>query len=117
MAKAKHGVDEDVAILPQTVRKRVKRGSTSGHVGQTSPMTVIEPYLVELILQLSNMRTPITASQGIQLANSLVQNTKYQKLILEWKSKNCHAYKLSMKGGKETEKVSLGLGYWRSFMK
>jgi len=117
MAKAKHGVDEDVAILPQTVRKRVKRGSTSGHVGQTSPMTVIEPYLVELILQLSNMRTPITASQGIQLANSLVQNTKYQKLILEWKSKNCHAYKLSMKCGKETEKVSLGLGYWRSFMK
>jgi hypothetical protein len=68
-------------------------------------MTIIEPYLVELILMLSNMRTSITASQGIQLANSLVQNTKYQKSILEWKSKNCHAYKLSMKCGKETEKM------------
>jgi len=41
MAKAKHGVDENIVILAQTLRKGVKRGSKSGHVGQTSPMAVI----------------------------------------------------------------------------
>jgi hypothetical protein len=117
VAKTKHGVDENIVILAQTARERVKRGCTSGHVGQTSPMAVIEPYLIELILQLSNMRTPITANQGLQLATSLVQNTKYQKLIMDWKVKNCHVYKLAMKSGKEKEKIILGLGYWRSFMK
>jgi hypothetical protein len=43
------------------------------------------------------MRTPITANQGLQLASSSVQNAKYQKLIMDWKAKNCHAYKLAMK--------------------
>jgi hypothetical protein len=49
MTEAKHGVDEDFIILSETVRQRVKRGSASWHVGRTSPMAQIEPYLVELI--------------------------------------------------------------------
>jgi len=37
--------------LAQAVRKWVKRGTTIGYVGQTSPMAAIEPCLVECILK------------------------------------------------------------------
>jgi hypothetical protein len=115
IAKAKHDVDDDYVILSETVRQRVKQGSASGHVGQTSPMAQIEPYLVELILKLAALRTPITASQGLQLANSLIKSTKIEKFVTDWKSRNCHAFKVASKCGKE--KNTLSLGYWRSFMK
>jgi hypothetical protein len=36
-------------------------------------MEDIEPYLVELIKKLADMRTPITTSQGLQLANLLIE--------------------------------------------
>jgi hypothetical protein len=78
-SKLKHGVDEDIVILKQTVRQRLKRGSTSGHVGQTRPMAEVEPYLVQLIIQLSNMRTPISCAQGLKLANSLISGTEVEK--------------------------------------
>jgi hypothetical protein len=94
-SKEKHGVDEDTLILKETVRQRVKRGTKSGHIGQTSPMAQIEPYLVELILQLSSMRTPITTSQGLQLTNSLISGTRIQKGKNDWKGHNCHAYKVA----------------------
>jgi hypothetical protein len=76
------------AWLMEKVRQRVKRGSMSGRVGHTSPMAQNEPYLVELILQLSYMRTPIIASQGLQLANSLIKSIKIEDFVMEWKSKN-----------------------------
>jgi hypothetical protein len=90
-SKKNHGVDEDIIILKETVRQRVQRDSNSGHIGQTLPMAQIEPYLVELILQLASMQTAITTSQGLQLANSLISGTTIQKQINDWKGHNCHA--------------------------
>jgi hypothetical protein len=72
----------------------VKRNRNSGHVGQTTPMLQVELYLVELIIKLAEMRQPITASQGLQLANSLINVTSIKKAVTEWKSHNCHALKL-----------------------
>ena len=74
-------------------------------------MSQVEPYLVELIKKLADMRQPITASQGLQLANSLINNKSTQKKVLEWKSQNCRAYKSG------DGKIELGEGYWRSFLK
>jgi hypothetical protein len=114
-SKEKHGVGEDTLILKETVRQRVKRGSKSGHIGQTSPMAQIEPYLVELILQLASMRTPITTSQGLQLANSLISGTRIQNQINDWKRHNCHAYKVASQSGNGN--TTLSLGYWSSFLR
>jgi hypothetical protein len=69
---------------------------------------------VELILNLSALRTPITVSQGLHLANSLIKSMKVKKFVMDWKSRNCHAFKVASKCGKE--KITLSLGYWRSFM-
>jgi hypothetical protein len=35
--------------------------------GAYSPMLEVEPYLMELIIKLADMRTPITTSQGLSL--------------------------------------------------
>ncbi len=108
-AKIKHFLPEDTTICTGTIRQRVKRNSNSGHVGQTSPMVQVEPYLVELIIKLAEMRYPITTSQGLQLANSLIKGKTIQKQKIEWKTHNCRAFK-SAEG-----KIELGEGYWRSF--
>jgi hypothetical protein len=86
----------------------------SGHVGQSTPMAEVEPYLVQLIIQLANMRTPISSAQGLKLANSLISGTKVEKKI-EWKSNSCYAYKHASISGDENKKH--GLGYWRSFLR
>jgi len=109
-AKEKFNIPHDIIISENTVRQRVKRGSKSGHVGQSSPMLELEPYLVELIKKLADMRTPVTTAQGLELANSLIEGKSTQKQLIDWKSKNCHAYK--MKGT-----VKLGKSYWRNFLR
>jgi hypothetical protein len=39
--KLKHGVEDDIIILKDTVKQRVKRGSNSGHFGHISPMVEV----------------------------------------------------------------------------
>ena len=46
-------------------------------------MEDIEPYMVELIKKLADMRNPITTSQGLQLASSLIEGKSVQKI---WKN-------------------------------
>jgi hypothetical protein len=78
-------------------------------------MAEVEPYLVQLIIQFSNMRIPISCAQGLELANSLISGTEVEKKLIEWKSNNCYAYKHASVSGDENKK--LGLGYWRSFLR
>jgi hypothetical protein len=52
------------------------------------------------------MRVPLTTAQGLQLCNSIIRGTKYDKLITEFKENNLRSV---------TKK--LGHGYWRGFLK
>jgi hypothetical protein len=54
-------VDEEIVIIKDKIKKRLKRGSTNGYVEQKTPMAKVNPYLVQIIIQVANMRTPITA--------------------------------------------------------
>jgi hypothetical protein len=65
------------------VRQRLKRNSKSSGNGQKSPMQAVEPYLVSIIIQLANMPIPISTSQDLQLANSLINGTRF-KDELQW---------------------------------
>ena len=65
-----------------------------------------EQYLVSIIIQLANMWVPITSSQGLALCNSIIQGTKFQKVIKDYK----------MKYGQNFTDV-LGPSYWRGFLK
>jgi DNA-binding FrmR family transcriptional regulator len=117
--KLKHGVEDDIIILKDTVKQRVKRGSNSGHFGHISPMVEIEPYLVKIVTQLANMRMPISAMQGLELANSLIAGTKIELKVKKRKEENCHAYKESVKSESDNSTNNggtLGISYWRQFL-
>jgi hypothetical protein len=73
-------------------------------------MEDVEPYFIELIKKLASMQAPITTAQGLELTNSLIEGKSSEKRLIEWKSKNCHAYKL--KGN-----VKLGKSYWNNFLR
>jgi hypothetical protein len=74
-----------VVISEDVVWQRVKRNSNDGTVGPKPPLLQIEPYLVSLTIQLANMRVPITSSQGLQLCNSIIKDTKVQNVVVEYK--------------------------------
>ena len=50
-------------------------------------MEVIEPYIVSIITQLSNMRIPISTLQGLQLCNSIVNGTRFKNELQQFKKK------------------------------
>jgi hypothetical protein len=81
----------------------MKRGSNCGHSGQK--------YLVELIIKLADMRTPITTAQGLQLANSIIKGTSIEHKVIDWKQRNCKAFQLGY------GKAELGKDYWLNFLK
>jgi hypothetical protein len=63
-AKEKYNILDDVTILETTVQQQLKHKSNSGKSGLISPMEGIKPYIVSIIIQLVNMRVPISSSQG-----------------------------------------------------
>jgi len=79
LAKKKYSVPDSIIISTQTMRQRLKRGKNNGHAGHKSPMEDVEPYLVELIKKLAEMRTPVTTAQGLELANSLIKGKTVEK--------------------------------------
>ncbi len=109
-AKKKYSVPDDVIIRKDCIHQRIKRNSTSNQAGQQSPMMEIEPYLVELIIKLASMCMPITSSQGLELANSLIAGTFNEDKVIAWKKKYCAAFHI--KGMKK-----LGKGYWQAFLR
>jgi hypothetical protein len=104
--KQDYQLPDNIIILESTVRQRLKRSTKSGYCGLTSPMMEIEPYIVSIIIQLANMRVPITSSQGLGLCNSIIQGTKFQKVMEDYKKKFCQNF---------TDE--LGPSYWRGFLK
>ena len=80
---------ENSTINPSTIRSRCKRNNINPVVSQgtSSPMAVVEPYLIAVILQLAQMRSPMNASMGLHLANSMIQGTDIAKAIMAKRAK------------------------------
>ena len=72
-------------------------------------MLDVEPYLVELIKNLSEMHTPMITAQGLELANSLIESQSTEKILVEWKAETLHVFELYSK--------KLGKSYWNNFLK
>jgi hypothetical protein len=51
-------------------------------------MAAFEPYFVEIILQLAQMRCPITVGTGLHLAILLIKGTTIARDLAEWKLKH-----------------------------
>jgi hypothetical protein len=82
-------------------------------------MIAIEPYIDNLIIQLTRMQSPVNVTAGLQLANSLIAGTAIQSEIQEWKIRhNIHSQSDRVSGSNEAaQRHFLGQGYWRGFMR
>ena len=63
---------------------RVKRGKLSGHI--KSPMIDIEPHLVELCIQCSNMCCPLDSTGLLELANSIIKDMPTEAKVQAYKA-------------------------------
>ncbi len=88
-AKEKHNVVEDVTILKTTIWQRLKHKSNKGQPGLVSPMKIIEPYIVSIIIQLANMHVPISSSQRLSNCNSIIKGTQFQNDAVAYKKLYC----------------------------
>jgi hypothetical protein len=78
--KEEHGLtDAEVnkkAIQMRTYRKRLM---VARHPGPTSPMKPVEEYIVSILNQMANMRQALCVSEGLALANALIEGTEWEK--------------------------------------
>jgi hypothetical protein len=58
------------------------------HQGPMSPMEGIEANNVAVVFQLEMMKEPMSASEGLHLANSLIKDAIYEDKVMELKKKH-----------------------------
>jgi hypothetical protein len=50
-------------------------------------MAPVEKYIVSLMEQMAKMRQPLNISEGLSLANSLIEGTEWEDVVVKFKSK------------------------------
>ena len=73
-AKTKFGMDT-CDIFIKTVQSRFRRNKVAvSHCGTISPMSVVEPALLQIMIQRGKMNQPLTVQERLQLANSMIKS-------------------------------------------
>jgi hypothetical protein len=114
-AKRNYQVDAEISIF--TVRTRAKQNKVDPAVrqGTPSPILSVEPFIVDLCVQLGDMRVPMTnVTTGLQLANSLIAGTSFESEVKTWKQLHCVQ---SRQNSNDDGGQLLGWGYWKGFIK
>jgi hypothetical protein len=78
-------VDVSCSLIRQRVRKN--KSICPPHAGTESPMALVEKSIVSLMEQMAKMHQPLNISEGLSLANSLVEGTEWEKAIVDFKTK------------------------------
>jgi len=74
-------------------------------------MLQVEAHLLNIILKLAAMNQPITPTEGLALANSLIEGTSMKEKLKEWKKTHiAHQYI-------DTESGILTKKYWSNFFR
>jgi len=110
-ARSKHGLSkEDFDPDQETIKRRHSRNPAKMavvHRGTASPMAAVEPYLVQMIIQLCKINRTITKEELLLLANSLIKDTEHETTVVAFKTKHSHY---------STGDVLLGEGWYTGFM-
>ena len=57
------------------------------HRGAQSPLKPIEEYIIAMLNQIAKMRQPLCVSEGLALANALIEGTEWEQRLLDFKTK------------------------------
>ncbi len=79
----------------------------------TSPMAPVEEYIVSLMKQMAKMRQPFNISEGLNLANALIEGTEWEEKIVAFKLNR--GWKPHAADG--TKNPILGQKWYRGFWK
>ena len=115
--KVKYNVSEPICYknIQNIVQTRQKRNSLKCmHRGTASPMTLLEPIILEITLQKDRMNQPLPVEEGLHLSNSLIKpGQKIKEDVILYQTKRGQ---YNINGSKtKTPWMLLGPGYWRGF--
>jgi len=99
-------LDEHIA----TVKTRVYRSGNASGLGnsQTSPLSELEPLLIDYCIKLSEIGQPMTKANVMALVESMIGDQQLEKKVIAWKKKHC-----SYKEGQPL----VGNGWYRRFVR
>ena len=103
----KRNLPDDAEITQHSIRRRIERKKVFvTQTGLSSPLLALENTIVTLLIQMGRIRQCLSPSQSLQLVNSLIDGTKAQQDLIQWKTKYTNNIG-----------TSVGKGYWRGFMR
>jgi hypothetical protein len=80
-----------------TVRRRMnKRNTIVASKGPASPMAGIKTFMFAKVLEMESNREPLSVSEGLELANSLINDTVHQSELIKWKQTHLGKGKANM---------------------
>ena len=107
--KYQSNLEETFVFNYETALSRIRRKSMKGN-GTFSPLSEIEPQLVQLVLCMSKIKRTLTMSEGLHLCNELIAGTEIQQKLIEFKiSRQIYA-------GSVADLGRVGRHYWKKFL-
>jgi hypothetical protein len=116
--RSAHNLPDKVTISKQRIERRCQRGNEFVEHGATkggniSPLIPLEPFFVMMLILLSKIRLALKASEAVRLFNSLIEGTKHQQEVIEYKKRYCYAQAV----WEDADALgTIGLGYFNRFM-
>ena len=104
-----------VKVSKKAIQQRVYRSRlvVAPHRGAQSPLKPIEAYIISMLNQMAKMRQPLSVSEGLALANALIEGTEWEQRLRDFKTKR--GWQQLDEEGKM--KPLLGKKWYRGFFK
>lgn len=82
--KIAHQLEDTFVFGYYTAMSRIRRNNLNAS-GNESPLAVIEPQLLQLIICMSRIKRSLTVSEGLHLCNQLIKGTPVQEKLIQFK--------------------------------
>jgi hypothetical protein len=84
--------DENFGVSKQLIQNRIDRGNLLvEHRGVVAPLAAVEVSLITYILSAARIGAPLAVGEVIQLMDSLIRGTVWERLYVEYKKQH-HIY-------------------------
>ena len=101
-------------IRKSTIKQRVERNNLTGVAHQRlSPLSEVEPIIVDYCIRLANMGAPLFWDQIVSLANSIIAGTQFKDALIKFKSKRNLLNTCCV----SSESNLVGIAWYRGFIK
>ena len=107
--KKEFGLGDDVVISKKTIENRLRPGRKleCKHRGTPSPLEDVEEAAVEIYNAVCLIGQPLTACEGLQLVNDLIDTEELRDFMISWKNTHGLAFQTMEQKGR------VGKAFWR----